>query len=344
MSHICRELGKDPSYMFGGLAQSGMPSAAIGDGTISIMEGDEYKSARWDMRAKFMHYSPTHLLLTAARWDHADIYPTEEDYREAFRTLVGMVPETGVIVRSADEPSIDHVIDNATCAVVTYGMTTDADITYRDVKQSTEGLSFEITIADQSYPVTSPMIGRYVAENIAGCIAMCHVLGCDIQLVIDAIKTFPGIKRRLEKRGQTAAGVPVFDDIAHSPDKARSVLKNLTEIFSGNIYCIYEPNTGNRRPQAMPLYDHAFADADAVIIGRLSRVKIDPNDPDKPVNGEELANQIKKTHERVHYIASDDKLIEFLNTNAASGDAIVFCGSHGFRGMIEQLCIKTPTS
>jgi UDP-N-acetylmuramate: L-alanyl-gamma-D-glutamyl-meso-diaminopimelate ligase len=100
LAWILINANKKPAYMFGGLSQT--PELASDDlgGDWSVLEGDEYKTSRWDNSPKFSHYSPTHLLLTAVKWDHADVYPTEESYFEAFKKLVASVPEDGLVVVS----------------------------------------------------------------------------------------------------------------------------------------------------------------------------------------------------------------------------------------------------
>ena len=102
LSHILKHANFHPSYMVGGLTADGAPAAAIDTGEWSVVEGDEYKTAKWDNEAKFFHYKPTHLLLTSVSWDHADMYPTEKLYFYAFEKLLQMIPEKGEIVVCVD--------------------------------------------------------------------------------------------------------------------------------------------------------------------------------------------------------------------------------------------------
>ncbi|EKD43599.1 MAG: UDP-N-acetylmuramate-L-alanine ligase, partial [uncultured bacterium] len=142
-------------------------------------------------------------------------------------------------------------------------------------------------------------------------------------------------KRRLEKRGQTSAGANVYDDIAHSPIKAKSVLATLKNIYSGKIIAIFEPNTGNRQPESFADYDNQFNDATEVIIPRLTKVKTPGS-----IEGEELKNIIAKTYSNVKYFDIDEDLINYLKTNTTNNDVIVFMGSHSFRGMIDEVLKK----
>lgn len=313
LSFIMDEL--DPSYMFGGLSLSHDVSAKLTDGDWSVFEGDEYKTSPTDPTAKFFYYKPTHLLLSAISWDHADLYPTEKSYFDTFKKLIDSVK--GPIV--AHTSTKEHVQK-----AIWYG-TTDADYTYRDVVQTKDGIDFTITHNGTDYLIHSPMLGKFQAENITGCFAMAHTVGIVPEKIIKRIAEFKGMKRRMEKRFEGA--VTILDDIAHSPEKATSTLKNIREIYSGKITVVFEPNIGGRERAAAYKYDNAFVDADTVIIPRLTKLKISD---EMPMEGKELADTIAKTHPDVKYIEDDTELV-----NNLKGDVIAFLGSHGFRGMIE---------
>ncbi len=335
LTWIFKEAGFDPSYMFGGISQNNMPAAALTDSEYSIMEGDEYKTARWDEKAKFFHYKPTHLMLTSVVWDHADVYPTEDSYDNAFRDLVALVPESGQLVVSAKVThEKSHVLEQAKAPMVTYGKTDDNDYQYTDVEMSKRGIRFSILHKGEAFEINSPELGDYMADNMTGCFAMAHQLGIEPTVIIKAIESFRSIKRRLEKRLE--GDVYIFDDIAHSPKKAEAVLRSLKKTFPGNVIAIFEPNSGNRFPESLPGYDNKFLHADTVIIPRLSKLKQDPTKP-APLDGQGLADYIAKTHTNVLHIADDDALVEAVASMVERDDAVAFLGSHGFRGMIEGL-------
>lgn len=338
LAHIFAEAGMDPSYMTGGVLQSGLPSAKSGAGDWSIVEGDEYSTAKWDKLAKFFHYKPSHLLLTAVKWDHADLYPTEKDYFDAFRKLIDTVPMEGVIVACIDAKPLADLLNRSGRKFVSYGESKGADYRYENVRQTSDGISFEIVHKKDAYNIVSPLLGAYNAENITGCFAMAREAGIPAGKTIEGIKSFHGLKRRLEKR--FAKDITVIDDIAHSPEKARSVLESLRSIYPGMVVAVYEPNIGNRTQQSKPDYKDAFVNADTVVIPKLTKLKIDPADPEKTFDGQELADTIRESHKEVHYLDSDDELVEFLTLARNAGDVIVFLGSHGFRGMIEATVQK----
>jgi UDP-N-acetylmuramate: L-alanyl-gamma-D-glutamyl-meso-diaminopimelate ligase len=318
LSFIMKDM--DPSYMFGGLSLSHEASAKLTDSDWSVFEGDEYKSAPTDPTAKFFYYKPTHLLLSSISWDHADIYPTEQSYFDTFKKLID----------SVKGPLIAHTSTKSHVQKAIWYGTTDADYTYGDVIQTKDGIDFTIMHNGTDYPIHSPMLGKFQAENITGCFAMAHSIGIAPEKIIERIRQFKGMKRRLEKRFE--GSVTILDDIAHSPEKAAATLQNIREIYSGKITVVFEPNIGGRERATAYKYDNAFKDADTVIIPRLTKLKISD---DMPMEGKELAEVIAKTHSNVKYVEDDEQLVRELN-----GDVIAFLGSHGFRGMIEETIEK----
>lgn len=337
-------LSRDSSTRFGSVGMTnsskGIDSAKISSGDWSVVEGDEYKSARWDMRPKFAHYSPTHLLLTSVIWDHADVYPTEQSYIQTFEHLVKSIPHGGLIVANTDDKAVAHLITLSPYHPITYGQQSGCAYRFEQLEQTKSGISFDLIHKNQSYHIQSPMLGDYQAANITGAFAMAHEIGIEPQKIINAIKTFAGLKRRLEKRFE--GKVTVFDDIAHSPAKATATLATLRKIYSGKIIAIFEPNTGNRRPSSAPGYDHAFADADIVMIPALTHIKKNPENPEKILEGRDIRDIIGRTHPNAWNCTDDQELVEVIKNALSPGDVVVFLGSHSFRGMIEALIKEFP--
>src|SRR3989344_498240 len=337
LAWILKNAGYDPAYMFGGISKNLELSANNPDDTKwSVLEGDEYKTARWDRRPKFLSYSPTHLLLTAIVWEHVDIYKTEKDYFTVFQKLLSLVPKDGLTVACLDNENVQKLLKHKPpqSKVITYGRSATTDYCYLNIQQTKEWLSLDIVHRGELHRLALPIIGEYMAENVCGAFALAHEIGVPYEKIISALRQFTGLKRRLEKRG-AINGARVFDDIAHSPAKAKSALAALRKIYSKNIYAVFEPNTGNREPKAAPFYDQAFNDASEVVIPRLTKLKTKQDNPS--LEGNDLEKIIKKTKPEVKYLPDDKKLIDYLKNKTQPGDAVVFLGSHGFRGMIEEL-------
>jgi UDP-N-acetylmuramate: L-alanyl-gamma-D-glutamyl-meso-diaminopimelate ligase len=342
LSFILIQAGMDPSYFTGGLSLS-HDTGALSESEWSVVEGDEYQISIADRRPKFVYYSPTHLLLTSVSWDHADLYPAEEDYLKTFEKLVNSIPGTGMIVACTDEEGVQKVLAGSNgsvksgAPVIGYGKNESADYRYHSVNHSRNGIDFSVDHDGKIYQIESPMLGRFNAENITGCFAMAFEIGIPAEKIIRAIKDFKGIKRRFEKRFE--GNVTVLDCHAPTPEKAASVLESIREVYDKKIIAVYEPNIGGRQIESVAKYDGAFKNADVVVIPRLTKLKVDEgvDASMRPIEGEELAATIGKTHTQVHYLESDDNLVTFVKSQSNSGDVIVFLGSHGFRGMIEEV-------
>jgi len=356
LSYILIQSGRKPAYFTGGLSLS-HPTGALSDSDWSVVEGDEYQISISDKRPKFVHYAPTHLLLTSVSWDHADLYPTEKNYFDAFQKLVDDVPYDGLIVACADNVGVQKILpivdmsrgqDNTSDdsnsksdkKVVTFGKSETADYSYHSITYTKNGLHFQISIGTDCYEIRSPMHGRFNVENITGAFAMAHEIGIPADKIIDAVKSFKGIRRRFEKRLE--GEVTVLDCHAPTAEKATSVLESVREVYAHKIIAVYEPNIGGRQRETAHKYDGAFKDADTIIIPRLSSLKVEKVQvsrfkfKEQPMEGDELAETIKKTQPNTEYIADDTILVEYLISHAKKDDCIVFLGSHGFRGMIEE--------
>lgn len=339
LSLILKDAGHNPAYMFGGLSLDLKNSADDPiDSQWSVLEGDEYKTSKDNLQAKFFSYKPTHVLLTSINWDHADVYKTETDYIQAFEKLVHLIPSQGLIVGCTDNPGVKSVVNstNSQAKLVTYGKNNPVNYYYHSIVESAEGTTFQITHENETFVVNSPVLGAYMAENICGVFALAHEIGIPPQSIIQSMSKFHGLKRRLERRGEIN-GCTIFDDIAHSPTKAKSALETLRRLYIGKIIAVFEPNTGNRQQEAIPLYDYAFSAADEIIIPELTKIKKDFHSNKKILEGKDLAEIISKTHHDVKYISNDAELISHLKQKTQPGDVVVFMGSHGFRGMIEEL-------
>jgi UDP-N-acetylmuramate-alanine ligase len=175
-----------------------------------------------------------------------------------------------------------------------------------------------------------------MAENICGAFAMAAEIGIDTNIIVQSIANFKGIKRRLEKKYE--GFITIYDDLAHSPAKVSATLKTLKFIYpTNNIIAIFEPNTGNRKSQSIPGYAHAFVDANEVIIPTLTKLKVDEKDTDPPFDGRTLCDIIAKNHTHALYIENDPALLAYIKEHTKKEDVVVFLGSHGFRGMIDEL-------
>ncbi len=344
LTHLFKKAGLNPSWFVGGLAKNLESGAENNQGDWSIVEGDEYTTARWDPQPKFFLYKPTHLILTSVVWDHLDIFPTEKKYNQIFQKLIKLIPQNGQIIAAQrkDNQKIDKIISQSKAEIIRYGK--------KGLKFNNKNYSYEINSFKKVFSeftiyynekilgkFTTSLLGEHLIENLSSGIALAHNIGIDLKIIQKAVTDFQGVKRRLEIRAEINK-IKIIDDLAHSPSKAHASLTAIKTHFpQAKIFAVYEPNVGNRTISSQKFYSRIFNLADYLIIPRLSKTKIDAHQ-EKRMNGQELANIIKQKNKetKVLYLEDDDKLIDFLVNEVKPKDVIIFLGSHSFRGMIEQ--------
>lgn len=342
---IWETAGMRPSYMAAGILNNFHDGVRISDSKWSIVEGDEYPSSRWHPVPKFDYYRPKYLLLTGALWDHADVYLSQDEYLHAFKKLIRSVSSGGMIFAAVERPHISALVKIATVPVFTYNRKGEGsadwsvDITNRD--ENGETLLFSGPDGEKIGPLRCAILGDRNLDHFAGAVGLARSCGIPADKISEAIATFKGVRRRMEIRG-IMNGITVLDDFAHSPAKASSALNGARLHFPhARIIAIFEPNVGSRVPSAASSYVGAFDDANMVFIPRLSSTKIVEGDEER-MEGMKLSELIHAGKGRVSrlqdvvYEPDDDALVSRINKIAQEGDVVIYLGSHGFRGMIEQ--------
>ncbi|MEW6610322.1 MAG: Mur ligase domain-containing protein [Patescibacteria group bacterium] len=343
-----------PSYMVGGLVRNFQDGVRIADSQWSVVEGDEYPSSRWNLVPKFSYYRPKYVLLTGAAWDHADVYTTEESYLKVFNMLIRSIPPEGLIVAAMERPHTSTVLEEARASVLSYNRRGEgyADWSLEILARDKNGvtLTFHGARGETIGPCHCSVLGDLNLDHFAGAVGLARYCGIPTDAILRAVETFKGVRRRMEVRGNIQE-VTVVDDFAHSPAKAATTLKGLRLHFPhSKIIAVFEPNVGNRVASTEPLYQNAFRDADVVMIPRLSIAKTG-KDEEERMDGVKLATVIQagrgstsSSSKGVMYEPEDGTLVARITKIAQPGDVVVFMGSHGFRGMIEQTLTALSSS
>lgn len=335
--------GKNPSFMIGGLAQNFKDGIKNTNSKWSIIEGDEYISARYDSVSKFFHYKAEFVLLTSCAWEHTDFFKTEEDYVLNFKKFIGSLPKDGIVVANKNGENVQEVVKEARCKVISYELNkVDDKLAHADwlnLSHKEKGEMGEIVLYNrhtkEEFKVQTLLIGDHNRENIIGCCALARELGIKMEPIRKAVRKFDGIKRRLEVRFEEE-NFKLLDDHACSPPKVLGSLRALRSTFSDwYITIIFEPNVGNRTCEAMPLFKGVFDKADEVIIPHLKPVRT--KEGLERVSGEGLARQLKKFEVKVRYIEKDDELVEYVSKKDVGKHIVCFMGAYGWRHMIEDV-------
>jgi len=262
-AYLLRANGRDPGYLVGGvphdLPHGAHPGAAADP---FVIEGDEYDSAFFDKRSKFIHYQPSVLVLNNLEFDHADIFRDLADIQKTFNHLVRIVPNNGYIVANADDPNLAPIIDINWTPVLRVGVARDADVRIVNFAEDADGCRFELQpYGGPARPVRMCLWGFYNARNaamaaIASSLALnpADPLGLDLTALAD----FRGVRRRQELL-HDAGGTTVISDFAHHPTAIRETLASMRRRFPGrSIRACFEArsNTACRK-----IHEDAFRDA-----------------------------------------------------------------------------------
>ena len=332
---------KNPNYMVGGIPLNFGHGAQLTNSSWSVIEGDEYPAASpWDCSPKFDYYHPKYLILTSAAWDHQDIYTSQASYLRIFQNLVGNMPKHGLIVANLNGDNIKQVLKKAPCRIIFYSLgrpqTKQKNIYHiNDIKRNKTRIKFSLKKDGEIISVfETSLLGRFNLENWAAVLALASELKIPIKKTKEAVKTFKGVKRRLEIKHKDK--ITIIDDLAHSPIKARAAIETLKENFPNNrVFVVFEPNRGSRILKNLRAYDFVFKNTFKTFIPQLTQYTNKAKF--KEASGLQLAAYLKKTHRNVSFQPDQQKIINFILKNSRTGDVAAFLGSKNFDALIQAL-------
>ena len=336
LAWVLTEAGLDPSYIIGGVPIGWKTGARLGSGDLFILEGDEYDSAFFDKRAKFLHYLPDTVIINNIEFDHADIYDSLDEIVLSFRRLVNVIPENGLLIGSAEDEHIRGLASRAFCPVHSIGETSEARWSAGEITVTPEGSSFDLYELDTHRARLSiRQFGTHNVKNALAVVAAARHYGAPWQDIARGLETFPGVKRRLEIRGEVN-GITVYDDFAHHPTAVEATLGALRTAYPDRrIWAVFEPRSATTiRRTFQEAYSAAFDEADRVLIAPVFL-------PDKAPAGnrfsvDELVEGMRDRGLEAHAMANVDRIVSHLADQAAPGDQIVFMSNGGFGGIHEK--------
>jgi len=342
MSFVLSEAGRDPSFLVGGVPINFWRSWRLGHGLDFVVEGDEYDTAFFDKKSKFLHYRPKLVILTSVEFDHADIFADEAAVKRAFREFVELIPEGGNLVVCAASPGALEVAKSARCKVTTYGRPgTDAQWTFEVTGRKLGGRSILRLAFEGKGMLTldTGMAGIFNMENLAGVIAAAHCLGIEMPKLVRASRHFLGVKRRQEVCG-IAYGVTVVDDFAHHPTAIRETLGALKGRHGpGKLIVAFEPRSAtSRRSVFQNDFAQALAGADEVVLAPLYAPEKVPEG--ERLDVEKLAADLRSQEVPARVIAGAEATAEHLVRRSAPGDTVVIMSSGDYGGLHDRLLAK----
>jgi UDP-N-acetylmuramate: L-alanyl-gamma-D-glutamyl-meso-diaminopimelate ligase len=332
LTWMLEDAGLKPGFLIGGVPGNFDTSARLGEPPFFVIEADEYDTAFFDKRAKFVHYRPRTAILNNLEYDHADIYPDVASIRRQFNQLLRTVPGAGRLIVNAGDGELAATLKEGcwtpreTFGLQGAGGAAAADWSAVIDKESAAG---RFTVNFQGREVARvewDLIGEHNVMNALAAIGAARHAGVSPERAAQALRTFRGVKRRMEVRGEVA-GVTVYDDFAHHPTAIETTLKGLrARVGSARIVAVLEA-----RSNTMKLGVHSTQLAPSLATADKTWLL---NSPDL---GWDLAGAVSGMGDRVSLAASVDALVAGLAAQARSGDHVLVMSNGGFGGLHEKL-------
>lgn len=332
LAHILSDNGLSPGWLIGGIAADLGVSAVLGDSKWFVVEADEYDTAFFDKRSKFVHYRPRTLILNNLEFDHGDIFDDLQAIKRQFHHLVRTVPGQGRIIHNASDTALDDVIDMG-CWTPRTPFASPGGWHARALSPDYSRL--DIRYGDESAgKLTWSQKGAHNAANACAAIAAAKQAGVPPVAAIHSLARFQGVKRRLELRGKPR-GIAVYDDFAHHPTAIRTTLEGLAaSVENGRILVAFEPRSNTMRAGA-------HADGLAASFAKADRVY----GYDSAIDWD-FQSVMASLRQRFTAMNSIDAIISAIAHEARPGDTVVVMSNGGFGGIHEKLlaALKSPTA
>src|SRR6478672_1737212 len=332
---IFREAACDPGFLIGGIARDLAQGAAFGHSKYFILEGDEYDTAFFDKRSKFLHYLPETVVINNIEFDHADIFSNLDEIKLSFRRLFNIVPQNGMILLNGDDANCVDVarqLQPLMAPVEEVGFSANCARRIREASYSPKGSSF--ILGEDEFEI--PLVGEFNVRNAAMAVSAARFYGVSLANLRTALKSFEGIARRQEVRGE-ARGVTVIDDFAHHPTALRETIRALQHRYPGSrIWAVFEPRSNTTR---RAIFQNELPDAlklaDGVFISQIARLEQIPEN--ERLDPQAVMKSIAAAGRPAFYEPDAAHIIEKLVPLLKAKDVVAVFSNGGFDNLHEKL-------
>ena len=334
--------GLNPSFLVGGVVQNFGASFRVTDSDFFIVEGDEYDTAFFDKKPKFMHYLPEAAIIGNIEFDHADIYRDLQAIKFEFSRLMNLVPSNGRLILGWDSPVVREVFDEMRgkifTQVETFGLSPDAKWQARDVVFADDATRFKVFCDNEMFgEFATHLIGEFNVRNALSVIVAADAWGISVDQIQRAFDTFKSVKRRMEIRG-IERGVTVIDDFAHHPTAVEETLKALKQKYNDKrLIAVFEPRSWSSRLAVFQQpYAKAFEYADYVIIAGVHNTTA-ASELGAVLNVAELVENIKKSGKPAFNLPDADAIVAHLTPELRANDVVAVMSNGGFGNIHEKI-------
>ena len=339
---VCEVGGLDPSFLVGGIVQNFDASFRVSKSDYFVIEGDEYDTAYFDKKPKFMHYLAETVIVNNIEFDHADIYRDLEAVKFDFSRLMNLVPGNGCLIAGVDSPVVRDVLAEMDgrlyTRVETFGLADDAKWQARYIDFSGDTTRFTVFRDGHSWgEFETHLIGEFNIRNCLAVIIAADAWGISKEKMQEAFDSFKSVKRRMEVRG-IERGVTVIDDFAHHPTAVEETLKALRMKYEGQrLIAVFEPRSWSSRLAVFQEpYGKAFSYSDYVIIAGVYNTST-ASELGKVLDVDELVNNIELQGKPAMSFADADTIIDHLMPELQPGDVVAIMSNGGFGGIHEKI-------
>lgn len=328
LAWILEYAGLKPGFLIGGVPQNFGVSARLGEGPFFVVEADEYDTAFFDKRSKFVHYRPRTLIMNNLEFDHADIFPDIAAIQRQFHHLVRTVPGNGLIVMPDGDPGLNEVVKmGCWTPVERFGAGQGEGALWRATNAAPDGSRFDVCLEGRRIgTVEWALLGSHNVYNALAAIAAARHAGVPVGEAIAALAEFRGVKRRMEVRAEIG-GITLYDDFAHHPTAIATTLEGLRGRVGGaRIIAALEPRSNTMR---MGIHKDSLAPslahADQIVLYQPADL------------GWNLGHVAAAVGARAHVLQSIDDVVAHLVNVAQPKDHVVIMSNGGFGGLHERL-------
>ena len=335
LAWVLESAGLNPSFLIGGIPRNLGQGARFTNSEWFVIEGDEYDTAFFDKRSKFVHYLPEVAIVNNLEFDHADIFPTLADIQLSFRRFIHLIPRNGLLLANGDETNITPLLDVRHCPVKRFGLGAANELKASGLVLKDDSSEFEL--GGTRFRI--PMVGELNVRNALAVTAAARHCGIRDSAIQTAFDSFLSVKRRMEVRGE-AGGVTVIDDFGHHPTAIRETVRALRVKFPGRrIWAVFEPrsNTTRRNVFQQELVD-ALERADAVVVAEVARLEQLPMG--ERLNPEKLMQDLRLTGKPAAYLPTVESIVDHVGSGARPGDVVCVFSNGGFGDIHNRLLAR----
>jgi UDP-N-acetylmuramate: L-alanyl-gamma-D-glutamyl-meso-diaminopimelate ligase len=324
--------GLNPSYLIGGIPNNLGQGARFTESEWFIIEGDEYDTAFFDKRSKFVHYLPEVGLINNLEFDHADIFADLRAVQTSFSHFIRLIPRNGLLLANGDDQNLAPLLNVTHCSVKRFGLGETNAVEAFNIRYGPTATEFEIP----SFKFHINLVGELNVRNALAVVACAKHCGLKNHQIQSAFDTFKGVKRRMEVRG-IAGGVTVIDDFGHHPTAIRETLRALRVKYPNQkLWALFEPrsNTTRRNVFQRELAE-SFAEADVVVVAQVARLEL--LTPEERLDPDRLIGDLKSGGKEALYLPDVDSIVRHVATKVQGGEVVVVFSNGGFGGIHSKL-------